>query len=77
MNFDMDVTVCKVTECPKAEVKVGVESDKVKLDITAKKKLVLNHKEEIRTNKSFHALVTQEVGYEKLAFDEQDVRYMF
>ncbi|KAI3906801.1 hypothetical protein MKW98_004834, partial [Papaver atlanticum] len=58
----MDVTVCKLTECPKAEVKVGVESDKVKLDIVAKK--------------NFHALVIQEVGYEKLAFDNKDLRYI-
>ncbi|KAI3949609.1 hypothetical protein MKW98_020931, partial [Papaver atlanticum] len=64
------------TECPKAEVKDGVEFDKVKLDIAVKKKLVLNQKVEIRTSKSFHALTIQEVGYEKLAFDEQDVRYM-
>ncbi|RZC44892.1 hypothetical protein C5167_037838 [Papaver somniferum] len=83
-ELDMDVGVCKITECQDVEIldvinnkdqksevaevaqcrKVGVKFNKVKL------------KTQIKTQRSFHALVVQAAGYEKLIFDQKDVRNM-
>ncbi|KAI3950215.1 hypothetical protein MKW92_044529 [Papaver armeniacum] len=61
-NKDKKSEVTEVTKCQKVEMKVKVESDKVKL------------KTEIRLHKSFNELVDQAARYEKLTFDEKDVR---
>ncbi|KAI3908783.1 hypothetical protein MKW98_029333 [Papaver atlanticum] len=91
---NMDVDVCKSTECEDVEIldvinnkdqkfevvevaecqKVEVESDKIKIDVAPKNKLLLNEKAGIRIHESFHALVVEAEGYEKLTFDEIDVR---
>ncbi|KAI3841612.1 hypothetical protein MKX03_015527, partial [Papaver bracteatum] len=63
-NKDKKFKVNEVTKCQKVEMKVKVESDKVKM------------KTGIRLHKSFNVLVNQAAGYEKLTFDEKDVRNM-
>ncbi|KAI3872373.1 hypothetical protein MKW92_000682 [Papaver armeniacum] len=82
-ELDMDVGVCKILECQDVDIldvinnkdqkskffevtqcrKVGVEFNKVK-------------SRQIGTHKSFHALVVKQIGYEKLIFDQKDVRNM-
>ncbi|KAI3895190.1 hypothetical protein MKW92_006176 [Papaver armeniacum] len=63
-NRDQKSEVTEFTKCQKVEMKVKVESDKVKL------------KTGIRLHKSFNELGDQAAGYEKLTFNEKDVRNM-
>ncbi|KAI3867101.1 hypothetical protein MKW92_018968 [Papaver armeniacum] len=69
-NKDQNFEVAEVAECQKVEV----ESDKIKIDVAPKNKLLLNEKAGIRIHKSFHALMVQAEGYAKLTFNEIDVR---